>query len=179
MTSCKSETVVTNISSLISPAWLSTLILVLYFSGRAFLRIHIPPLKPSTAVQHLLLSIKEEITVFDAHPRELGTFNSQLLLLKFRSLVLSRELRQAEDALLWSDMHTWFRCISRLKKVWINTRDHQRTVDGFRKRMKYLQDAISAMEEERSRAEVEIAQHRESLPALNMTEWSYRDLATV
>ncbi len=80
MTSCKSETVVTNISSMISPAWLSTLFLVLYLSGHAFLHIHIPPLKPSTAVQYLAFSIKEENTVFDAHTRELGTFNSQLLL---------------------------------------------------------------------------------------------------
>ncbi|PBK66730.1 hypothetical protein ARMSODRAFT_1021164 [Armillaria solidipes] len=140
------------------------------------LHIHIPPLKPSTAVQHLALSIDEEITVFDAHARELGTFNSQLLLLKCESLVLSRELHQAEDALLLSDMRTWLRYISRLKKIWNDTRDHQRTVDILRK---HMQDVISAMEEERSRAEAEIARHRERIPALNMSKWSYRDLAAV
>ncbi|PBK91920.1 hypothetical protein ARMGADRAFT_1031383 [Armillaria gallica] len=160
---------------MILPAWLSTL-LVLYLSGRAFLHIHIPSLKPSTAVQHLALSIKEEITVFDAHTRELGIFNSQLLLLKCKSLALYRELRQADSMLLWSDMYTWLKYISRLKKIWNDTREHQRTVDASRKCM---QDVISAVEEEMLRAEVGISQHMERIPALNMSEWLYRDLAAV
>ncbi len=37
--------------------------------------------------------------------------------------------------LLWSDIHTWVKYISRLKEIWNDTREHQRTVDALQKCM--------------------------------------------
>ncbi|KAK0457259.1 uncharacterized protein EV420DRAFT_1549702 [Desarmillaria tabescens] len=136
MSSCKAETVVTFLSTMISPAWLSTLLVVVFLSGGAFLRISIPPLSPSTAVRHLAASIDKEITFFDTHAGELGTFNGKLRSLRYKSLALSRELRQADDAFSWIDKDTWLRYIFRLKKIWNNTRDHQRALDALGKRMR-------------------------------------------
>ncbi len=55
--------------------------------------------------------------------------------LKCKSLILSRELRQADSALLWSDRHTWLRYLSRLKKIWNEAREHQRTIDVLQRCM--------------------------------------------
>ncbi|KAK0457253.1 uncharacterized protein EV420DRAFT_1549670 [Desarmillaria tabescens] len=155
----KLETVFTYLDSMISPAWLSTLLLVVFLSQSAFPRISIPPLKPSTAVQHLATSINEATSFFNAHTRELGTFNIKLLLLGRKSQALSRELCEANKALLWFDRSTWLRYIFRMKKIWNDTRDHQRKVDALRKCM---QNTIFTIEEERLRVEAEIAQIRES-----------------
>ncbi|SJL16063.1 uncharacterized protein ARMOST_19579 [Armillaria ostoyae] len=153
MPSSKVETIVTYLASMISPMF--------------------PPLRPGTAARHLATSIDKEIAVFDVHARELGTFNSQLRSLKCKSLILSRELRQADDALLWSDRHTWLRYLSRLKKIWNEARNLQRTVDVLQRCM---QDVIFAVEEERSRSEAEIAQMRESAIVFDTPGWSYQDL---
>ncbi|KAK0216616.1 hypothetical protein EDD85DRAFT_995366 [Armillaria nabsnona] len=172
MSSRKVETVVTYLASMRSPVWVSTLLFVVFLYGSAFLHIKVPPLRPGTAVRQLATSIDEEILIFDAHARELGTFNSKLRSLKCKSLILSRELRQADDALLWSDRHTWLRYLSRLKKIWNEAREYHRTVDALQRCM---QDVIFAAEEERSRAEAEIAQMRESAIVFNVSRWSYQD----
>ncbi|KAK0184963.1 hypothetical protein F5146DRAFT_1072833 [Armillaria mellea] len=161
---CKVETVVTFLTSMIPPAWLCTLIVIVFLSGRAFLHASVPPLKPSTAIEHLTITIDEAIAIFHAHTSVLGTFGCRLLSLKHKSNILSRELRQANDMFLWSDRHTWLRYISRLKKIWNDTCDHQRVIDVLRKDM---QDVIFAVEEERSRAEAEIAQSRENIAVFN------------
>ncbi|KAK0442669.1 hypothetical protein EV421DRAFT_1736183 [Armillaria borealis] len=156
-----------------SPLWVSTLLFVVFLYGSAFLHIKVPPLRPGTAIQQLATSIDEEIIIFDAHARELGTFNSKLRSLKCKSLILSRELRQADDALVWFDRHTWLRYISKLKRIWNDAPDHQRTIDALKKCM---QDVIFAVEEERSRSEAGIAQMRESAIVFNTPGWSYQDL---
>ncbi|SJL16083.1 uncharacterized protein ARMOST_19599 [Armillaria ostoyae] len=163
---CKVETVITFLASMIiSPAWLSTLLVVVFLSGSAFLHASIPLLKPSTAIQHLATTVDEAMTVFHVHTSVLGRFSCKLLLLKYKSNTLSRELRQADNMFSWSDRHTWLRYILRLKKIWNDTRDHQRAVDALRK---HMQDVIFAVEEERSRAEAEIAQNRENVTVFNM-----------
>ncbi|KAK0207365.1 hypothetical protein IW262DRAFT_1420502 [Armillaria fumosa] len=163
--SCKVETVTTFLTSMISPAWLSTLLVVALLSGRVFLRASIPLLTPSTAVQRLTTTIDEAMTIFRAHTSVLGTFSCRLLLLRCESLALSRQLRQADDAFSWSDQNTWLKYISRLKKIWNDTHVHQRTIDALQKCMR---DVILAVEEERSRAEAEIAQNRENVAVFNM-----------
>ncbi|PBK91921.1 hypothetical protein ARMGADRAFT_1063870 [Armillaria gallica] len=173
MPSGKFETVVTYLASTRAPVWVSTLLLMVFLCGSVFLHIKIPPLRPGTAVRQLATSIDEEIIIIDTHARELCTFNSKLRSLKCKSLILSRELRQADDALVWSDRHTWLKYISRLRKIWNDARDHQRTIDALKKCM---QDVLFAVEEVRSRAEVEIAQMRESAVVFDTPGWSYPDL---
>ncbi|PBK66746.1 hypothetical protein ARMSODRAFT_977310 [Armillaria solidipes] len=165
MSSCKVETVIALLASMISPAWLSTLLVVIFLSGGAFLHGSILLLKPSTAIQHLTTTIDQAMTVFHAHTNVLGTFRCRLLLLRCELLALSRRLRQADDVFLWSDRRTWLRYISRLKKIWNDTRDNQRAVDALRK---HMQDVIFAVEEERSRAEAEIAHNRENVVVFNI-----------
>ncbi|KAK0457264.1 uncharacterized protein EV420DRAFT_1480739 [Desarmillaria tabescens] len=96
---------------------------------------------------------------------EPGLNRTPARLLRCKSLALSRELHQADDAFSWFDKNTWSRYIARLKEIWNSTRDHQRTVDALRKRM---QDVIFTIEEERSRAEAEIAQNRENVAMVDM-----------
>ncbi|KAK0431993.1 hypothetical protein EV421DRAFT_1742702 [Armillaria borealis] len=163
MSSCKVEIVIALLASMISPAWLSTLLVVIFLSGGAFLHGSILLLKPSTAIHHLATTIDQAMTVFHAHTNVLGTFRCRLLLCEL--LALSRRLRQADDAFLWSDRRTWLRYISRLKKIWNDTRDNQRAVDALRKHMR---DVIFAVEEERSRAEAEIAHNRENIAVFNV-----------
>ncbi|KAK0488410.1 hypothetical protein IW261DRAFT_1413951 [Armillaria novae-zelandiae] len=157
-----------------SPVWVSTLLFMVFLYGSALPHIKIPPLRPGSAVRQLATSIDEEIIMLDVHARELGIFNSKLRSLKCKSLTLSRELRQADDAFMWSDRHTWFRYISRLKRIWHDARDHQRAIDALKKCM---QDVIFAVEEERSCAEAEIARRRESAAVFDTPSlWSYQDL---
>ncbi|PBK91908.1 hypothetical protein ARMGADRAFT_1081316 [Armillaria gallica] len=165
MSSCELETVITFLTSMISPAWLSTLLVVAFFSGSAFLHSSFPLLKPSTAIKHLATTVDEAMAVFHIHTSVLGTFSCRLLSLRCESLALSRQLRQADDAFSWSDKNTWLRYISRLKKIWHDARVHQRTIDALQKCM---QDVILAVEEERSRAEAEIARNRENVAVFSM-----------
>ncbi|PBK66739.1 hypothetical protein ARMSODRAFT_959886 [Armillaria solidipes] len=79
MSSCKVETVVTYLASMISPAWLSTLLVVVFLSGSAFLHASFPLLKPSTAIQHLATTIDQAMTVLHSHTSVLGTFRCRLL----------------------------------------------------------------------------------------------------
>ncbi|KAK0238289.1 hypothetical protein EDD85DRAFT_950510 [Armillaria nabsnona] len=135
MSSCKVETVIAVLASMISPAWLSTLLVIIFLSGGAFLHGSILLLKPNTAVQHLAATVDEAMAVFHVHTSVLGTFRCRLLLLRCELLALSRRLRQADDAFLWSDKRTWLRYISRLKKIWNDIREHQHAVDALRKHM--------------------------------------------
>ncbi|PBK91913.1 hypothetical protein ARMGADRAFT_1105446 [Armillaria gallica] len=165
MSSCKVETVVTFLTSMISPTWLSALLIVIFLSACAFLHGNIQLLKPSAAIQHLALTIDQAMAIFHAHTSVLGTCNCKLLLLKHKLNILSRELRQADDMFSWSNRRTWLRYISSLKKIWNDTHDHQRAVDALWKEM---QEAVFAVEEENSRVEAEIAQTRGNIAVFNL-----------
>ncbi len=66
--------------------------------------------------------------------------------LKHKLNILSRKLRQADDMFWWSNRRTWLRYIPSLKKIWNDTRDHQRAVDALWKEMQVqlVPDSFSA-----------------------------------
>ncbi len=65
---------------MISPTWLSALLIVIFLSAGVFLHGSIQLLKPSAAIQNLALTIDQAMTIFHAHTSVLETFNCKLLL---------------------------------------------------------------------------------------------------
>ncbi|SJL17475.1 uncharacterized protein ARMOST_21026 [Armillaria ostoyae] len=118
---------------MVSPAWLSTLLVFLVPSHVA-LHLNISRWKPSTAVRDFTTTVDEAMSILDDHKLlfRRSKFKAELLKFKLRSLTLSQELRVADRAFSWWNCRSWLKYISMMKKVFEGAREGQRGVDAVR-----------------------------------------------
>ncbi|KAK0488416.1 hypothetical protein IW261DRAFT_1556872 [Armillaria novae-zelandiae] len=157
MDSCKSDTILYLLTSMISPAWVSTLLVVL-LPSQIPLHINMSPWKPNTAVRDFATTLDEAMFIFDDHKYMLrrSGFQRKLRLLKLKSHTLCQALRVADRTFSWSDYSSWLRYISMTKHVLKNAREGQREAKALKRD---IEDIILADEAETLRVEVDITQH--------------------
>ncbi|KAK0220652.1 hypothetical protein IW262DRAFT_1297702 [Armillaria fumosa] len=142
---------------MISPAWVSTLLVVL-LPSQIPLHLNMSPWKPSTAVRDFATALDEAMLIFDDHIYVLrrSGFQRKLRLLKLKSHTLYQALCVADRTFSWSDYHSWLRYISMIKNVLKVALEGQRETKTLKRDM---EDIILADEAETLRLEVEITQH--------------------
>ncbi|KAK0475336.1 hypothetical protein EDD18DRAFT_1116079 [Armillaria luteobubalina] len=143
MDSCKSDTILYLFTLMISPAWVSTLLVVL-FPSHIPLHLNMSPLKPSTAVRDFATTLDEAMLIFDDHK------------LKLKSHTLYQALRVADRIFSWSDYPSWLRDIYMMKNILKDVLEGQREAKILQRDM---EDIILADEAETLRLEVQITQH--------------------
>ncbi|PBK66737.1 hypothetical protein ARMSODRAFT_1005848, partial [Armillaria solidipes] len=173
MASCKSDIILYLITSMISPAWVSTLLVAL-LPSHISLHFNVSPWKPSTAVRDFATTVDEAMVIFDNHKYVLrrSGFQRKLRLygfprsrpvertliicrLRLKSHTLYRTLRVADRTFSWLDCPSWFRYISMMKTILKDAREGQREAKTLKRDM---EDIILADEGETLRLEVEITQ---------------------
>ncbi|PBK91910.1 hypothetical protein ARMGADRAFT_1166081 [Armillaria gallica] len=154
MDSCKSDIILHLLASMISPAWVSTLLVIL-LPSHISLHFNTSPWKPSTAVRDFATIVDEAMVIFDSHKYVLrrSGFQRRLQLLRLESHTLYQTLRVADRTLSWSDRPSWLRYISMMKNILKDALEGQREVKVLKRDM---EDIILADEGETLRLEVEI-----------------------
>ncbi|KAK0184962.1 hypothetical protein F5146DRAFT_1144609 [Armillaria mellea] len=156
MDSCKSDTILYLLTSMISPTWVSTLLVVL-LPGHISLHFNMSPWMPSTAVRDFTKTIDEAMVIFDNHKYVLRRyeFPRKLRLLRLKSHTLYQTLRVADRKFSWFDCPPWLRYILTMKNILKEAREGQREVKMLKRDM---EDIILADEGEALRFEVESTQ---------------------
>ncbi|KAK0457247.1 uncharacterized protein EV420DRAFT_1643994 [Desarmillaria tabescens] len=108
--------------------------------------------RPSSLVQHFVNVVEEMVVILDS--RSHLPDNLQYSRLRHQSCILARSLCFANHTFSWSDHHSWGLYLSRVVKV---IRDLLNSQRRFLVLQKDIEEAILAIEEERLRAEAEIA----------------------
>ncbi|KAK0442768.1 uncharacterized protein EV420DRAFT_1649514 [Desarmillaria tabescens] len=154
MTTCKSDLIVYLLTSMISPAWFATLLVIL-LPSHISLYFNLSSWKPSTAIQEFVTTIDKAMTVFKEHKHVLrGTeFKRKLLLFRLELRTLSQQLRVAGHAFSWWNCRSWPKHISMMKKIFEEAQNGQREVKALKGE---VEDIIFSDERETLCLEVEI-----------------------
>ncbi len=160
MDSCKSDIILYLLTSMISPAWLSTLLVIL-LPSHISLDFNTSPWKPSTAVQDFATTVNEAVVIFDNHKymfRRSG-FQRRLRLYGFprsrpvecmliicrltlESHTLYQTLRVADRTFSWSNCPSWLTYISMMKNILKDAREGQREVKTLKRDMEVSQSSL-------------------------------------
>ncbi|KAK0497572.1 hypothetical protein EDD18DRAFT_1384764 [Armillaria luteobubalina] len=163
MDSCKSDTILYLLTLMISPAWVSTLLVVLLLN-QIPLHLNMSPWKPSTAVRDFATTLDEAMLIFDDHKymlrrsgfqRKLRLYGFPLRIpvecmpiclimcrLKLKSHTLYQALRVADRTFSWSDYPSWLRYISMMKNILKDAREGQREAKILKRDMELSQATL-------------------------------------
>ncbi len=160
MDSCKSDIILYLLTSMISPAWVSTLLVIL-LPNHISLDFNTSPWKPSTAVRDFATTVEEAMVIFDSHKYVLrrSGFQRRLQLysfscsravectliicrLRLKSHTLYQVLRVADRTFSWLDCPPWFKYISMMKNILKDAREGKREVKTLKRDMEVSQSCL-------------------------------------